>query len=1056
MRLTKFSSKVCYRIIILLGFLFSGNNILVSQTYKFKVFGPEDGLSDNFIYTLKQDKNGYLWLGTGEGVIRFDGFNFVSQFPGDTLAKSPARKSFIDSRDNVWFGFDNGQIAVLKDLKFKVFHGNESSITGFAEDKSGNILVATQSKGIIRISADDSLSSIFPGIENQFITAMSISNEGNLLLGTFEDLYLCTYLPETDIISECTEIEGFSYTNIRVIYSKPESPYIWIGTADRGLLKLMADGKGGYAATDFELEAQLSDYYIQDLMEDRNRNLWLATEGQGVLMLQAAEGDKFSEILMFDKDHGLSAQYIRSIYEDIEGNYWFASYGGGLLALRNQTFLFYTFDRETFHNDILSVYIDEDTYWLGGDKQIIKTSLKENTKYQVYDHSKGIPNDKITAILKDSEGAIWLGTSQSGLYRISEKGFKTERYFYSSNSLENIINSLALKNEMLYVATNGGLLIFDIHTGSIKKLTTEEGLPHNRIRHVFIDSKDRTWLATRSNGIYHVESKHELTIDVRTELEFVSIAEDQDGNLWAATSGDGVFMFNTDSLMHYSTNDGLKSNFCYSIAVDVNDMVWVGHRLGMSMINMKKDFIRTFSVEQGINSDCNTNAVAENKYGNLVFGTTQGLILYDQNREKDREQPPLLNITSLKISEKDYDFSKPINLPYNKYRLRIDFIGIYLSNPEKVSYQYKLDGYDDWSELSSVPYVNYSRLEDGNYTFLLRTFNDEGIYNDPPLSLKINIKIPVWKTWWFPVFIVLILFIVVYIIIKYRERQQKQIQEYLQKTLDERTKEVITQKEIIENKNRDITDSINYAQRIQASILPPVSRLLNYVSGGFVFYQPKDIVSGDFYWFDKVWGNKLIIVCADCTGHGVPGAFMSMIGTILIKDICSRKEIKSPSQVLETLDKEVKEALNQNGDSDRSNDGMDIIIAELDLGTNLLKLATAMRPVILYINGEQINVKGSRNAIGGRMEGEGEIKKFYDEEYQLSRGDIIYMFSDGYSDQFGGPLGKKFKMVRLKNLLKDINEKTMDEQYNYIKNNFMLWMDDLDQVDDVLFMGIRI
>ena len=677
-----------------------------------------------------------------------------------------------------------------------------------------------------------------------------------------------------------------------------------------------------------------------------------------------------------DQEHGLSARYIKDIFEDEEGNFWFASYGAGLITLRNQAFLFYTFDKEPFHNDILSVCIDNDSYWLGGDKQIIKANFTENAKYQVFDKKYGVPDDKITALFKDSEGTIWAGTSQSGLYQFSGENFEIHRYFHSPNSLENIINSIASKDSKLFVATNGGLLIFDLKTGELVKLTTEEGLPHNRIRHVFIDSKGRTWLATRSNGIYHVESKLEFTIDLRAELEFVSIAEDKEGNLWATTSGDGVFMFNSDSLRYYSINDGLKSNYCYSLVVDKNEMVWVGHRLGMSMINKQNNIIRTFSVDQGINVNCNLNAVTINSKGNLVFGTTQGLIFYDHSREKEKDLPPNLSITSLKISDQDYDFTHPVNLPYNKYKIRIDFIGIYLSNPGKVTYQYKLDGFDDWNEFTSIPFANYSRLEDGSYNFLLRACNDKGICYDTPLSLKINIKIPVWKTWWFFLFIFLLIIFTVYVIIKFREKKQKQIQEYLQKELNERTREVIFQKEVIENKNRDITDSINYAQRIQASILPPMQRLLDHFSGSFIFYKPKDIVSGDFYWYDRVWGNKFLIVCADCTGHGVPGAFMSMIGVTLIKDICARKVIKSPSQILLTLDKELKESLNQNIDTGRSNDGMDIVVVEIDLTTKALRLSSAMRPVILYKNGEQIYIKGSRNSIGGRMEEEGEIKEF--------------------------------------------------------------------------------
>jgi len=414
-------------------------------------------------------------------------------------------------------------------------------------------------------------------------------------------------------------------------------------------------------------------------------------------------------------------------------------------------------------------------------------------------------------------------------------------------------------------------------------------------------------------------------------------------------------------------------------------------------------------------------------------------------------------LKSVIINNTPYDPSEAIRLKWGKYRVLIDFVGINLSNPEQVTYQFKLDGYEDeWSDISNVPFAYYRKVEDGDYTFMLRACDGNGNCSVEPLTLDINVKIPIWKAWWFIVSIVVLVLATIFIIFKIRERNQKAIQEYLQRQLDERTREVVMQKEEIEIKNRDITDSINYAQRIQASILPPIKKLHDAFTGSFVFYQPRDIVSGDFYWYEKISENKFMVVCADSTGHGVPGAFMSMIGTTLIKDICLRSGIITPSQVLTTLDNEVREALNQNVETNGSNDGMDIIVSEVDMKTYKFKVSSAMRPVIIYSGGEQIYVKGSRSSIGGQLD-EGRLEKdFIDQEFQLKKGDIIYMFSDGYPDQFGGPLGRKFKMVRLKNLLRDIHDKPMDEQYNYIKSNFFLWKEDMDQVDDVLFMGIKL
>ena len=734
---------------------------------------------------------------------------------------------------------------------------------------------------------------------------------------------------------------------------------------------------------------------------------------------------------------------------------WFGTSGEGLFVLKDQSFSFYKFDADGFVDNIQSLAQVDSLYWLGGENKIMITDLASK-HFRFLDSKNGLPDDRFTAIYPASDGTVWIGTARSGIYTIRKDGKMAKIVYRTKNSLENTINAITGCSDSIWVATNNGVIWFNQNTGEMHQFRTTEGLPHNKIRDIFIDKSHTVWIATRSNGLFNLSTGEELAIEANAELEFVSITQDSSGNLWAGTYGDGIFQFSRDSLNYYSSADGLRSNFCYSIATDARGNIWSGHRLGMSEINTKTGNVRAFSIEEGISADCNFGAVINNSENELIFGTSRGLIVYDPLKDHQDTIAPQLNITSLKISDKDYDFSKPVYLPYNRYKIRIDFIGIDFKSPENVVYQYKLQGYDDWSEPSKVPVANYSRVEDGDYTFLLKACDENGVCTETPLKLQIHIKIPIWKAWWFILLVIFIVIVTVFVIIKLRERKQKQIQDYLQRALDERTREVMEQKEEIENKNRDITDSINYAQRIQASILPPIKRIQDTFSGSFVYYQPRDIVSGDFYWYDRLWDDKFVIVCADSTGHGVPGAFMSMIGTTLIKDICSRPDVRSPSHILETLDQEIQNALNQNLEAEKSNDGMDIIVAEIDLKTNYLRLASAMRPIILYINKQQVYVRGSRNSIGGHFEEEADEKEFRDEGFQLSKGDLIYMFSDGYPDQFGGPLGKKFKMVRLKNLLRDIHDKPMDEQYNYVKSNFMLWKEDLEQVDDVLFMGIKI
>jgi serine phosphatase RsbU (regulator of sigma subunit) len=344
-------------------------------------------------------------------------------------------------------------------------------------------------------------------------------------------------------------------------------------------------------------------------------------------------------------------------------------------------------------------------------------------------------------------------------------------------------------------------------------------------------------------------------------------------------------------------------------------------------------------------------------------------------------------------------------------------------------------------------------LEDGEYSFWVKACNSDTC-TEQKMLFTIKIRNPFYKTWWFVLLMIAAILGLGYIVIMIRERKQRILQEYLENELKARTREVRKQKEEIEVKNRDITDSINYAQRIQFSVLPSTSTLLEHCSGAFIFYRPRDIVSGDFYWFDYFpQNNRLLVVCADSTGHGVPGAFMSLIGTTLIKDIAMRSEVLDPAEILYSLDKNVQSTLNQNRDSEQANDGMDIIVCEINTETHFTKIASAMRPYIVYHDGAPTVYKSSRASIGGQYL---ENKAFHTDEMQLSKGDSIYMFTDGYTDQFGGPSGKKLKMNRLQNILNDIHTRDMDEQYRVIKDNFDLWKGHASQIDDVLMIGVKI
>ncbi|MBN2214462.1 MAG: SpoIIE family protein phosphatase [Bacteroidales bacterium] len=1045
--------------IFILFFIHSAS--ITPQSFKFKKLGIQQGICHPFVYTINQDRNGFIWIGTGEGLCKFDGFNFYSDNGIDILKKDVVNISYKEEDGDLWFGFQNGAICYYDGKKFALVETLESvksTITGFSEDEQGRMLVSTMNNGILVIENLAEKKRLLSQPDNKLITALTLKDD-LLFTGTQNGLEIYRYQSGDPEIQMYIRIEELNFIKIQVIKPDTDRNEFWIGTEDEGIYLLSLKKDQTYRLNKIGVDKNLGNLNVQSVFKDAGNNVWIGTLRDGVYKFQIPDtAGKINDFVNYDKNNGLTSNSIKNVFEDREGNIWIATYGDGLALFLSDAITFFNYQINGFSNNITSIAVQEDILWLGGREGLLKVRAGSGHAEKIFDTGKGLPGESVTALFYDKARTLWIGTEKSGLYKMDLPSEKISRFSYIANSLGRSINSITGDGNILYAATNEGIYYFNLSTGDRVHYSTINGLPHNVIEHVFIDNENNLLFATQADGIYSIDVFGEIKKRFSTgnyEIDFNSVTQDMNGHIWASTYGAGVCYFGDDTIVNFTTHEGLKSDFAYSIIASDEGSIWVGHRLGITRINIPEFSKYIYDVEKGITGDCNQNSVFRDAGNNLYFGTTEGLIKYDPDKDIKTSIPPQTNIMRIFINDKPFDLSETILLPYARYKIRIEFIGLNYRDPESVRYQYKLDGYDpDWSETTSLNYVIYPRVQDGRYRFMVRSFYRDAYSQTIPEVFNLRIKLPFYKTAWFILLSSLILVLIVILIIKIRERKQKQLQEFLEKSLAERTKEVVEQKEEIEIKNRDITDSINYAQRIQASILPPLKRLQQNFAGAFVFYQPRDIVSGDFYWYDRVADSKFIIVCADSTGHGVPGAFMSMIGTTLIKDICSREDTRSPSDILRSLDLELRNTLNQNVEADKATDGMDIIVCEINLKTNYVRYASAMRPMIVYKDSEEYYIKGSRRSVGGHYDKS--EKEFQDEGIQLSHGDLIYMFSDGYPDQFGGPMGKKFKMVRLKNLLEDINKKPMDEQYNHVKNTFNIWKEDYPQVDDVLFMGIKI
>jgi hypothetical protein len=378
-------------------------------------------------------------------------------------------------------------------------------------------------------------------------------------------------------------------------------------------------------------------------------------------------------------------------------------------------------------------------------------------------------------------------------------------------------------------------------------------------------------------------------------------------------------MLQSDSIVNLTAKEGLLSNYCYSLICDDHKNIWVGHKTGLSRIRTTDYSVKPIQHIENItdNYQFNLNAVFKDQLGKIWFGSYKGLISYDPSEESPRKMPPVLGITAIKINDVETDPSDRIVLSPGNYKIRIDFLGISLKEPALVSYQYKLEGYDQWSEITKNTSITYNHLTEGAYTFILNASSGDGSVSVNPLTISIIIKKPVWKKWWFYPVDILILFIMIFIFVKRREYRFLAEKRILEEKVRERTFEIQSQKneielqrDVIDEKNASITSSIKYASHIQNAVLPPIDLIDKLLPDNFILSKPKDIVSGDFYWLAEK-DNKIIFTVADCTGHGVPGAFMSLLGITLLNEIVNIQGITRSDVIITKLRENLIHSLQQ-------------------------------------------------------------------------------------------------------------------------------------------------
>ncbi len=676
---------------------------------------------------------------------------------------------------------------------------------------------------------------------------------------------------------------------------------------------------------------------------------------------------------------------------------------------------------DEFIYNVYDLYSDDPAELILGGRESVFLLRKENMQWkQVYELEVG---DAVRSIIKDSQSCIWVGTEINGVFRIdiSDPDTVLTRSYGPEEGLPTLNNNkLYIINSELYAATEKGLYKY-----------SEEGdnfIPDNLLGEKYSHGVEITFIETDDNGDIWLSTKK---------------AGDDNYEVVLLKKTDDEYMEETVPFRR------LPESMVYVIYAYGDGPVWFGFSDRIFTYNPL--FSRDYDEE--FHTLIHDVLIGEDS---LLFGG-----VYFSESEEGR----------IKINS-EQDQAKQVNIKYRYNNISFSWGSPYFDGEDNLEFSFRMTGFNNnWSRWSERTEFIYTNLPNKSFSFEVKARNIYGV-ESTVASYSFTILPPWYKTIIAYLLYLIIAFSLVVIIVKLYTRRLQQEKIRLEGIVARRTAEVVRQKEELE-------DSITYASRIQRAILPSEKVLNEQLPEHFILFKPRDIVSGDFYWM-TMKGDQILIVAADCTGHGVPGAFMSLLGISFLNEIVSKMDTLQSDQVLNMLRQEIMNSLKQTGKDDEAKDGMDLAMCVIDKKKMKIQFSGAYNPLWMVrdlsreefteigkgnepatlpprsLNDKQkvlIPFPGDKMPIGISIKS---TQPFTNNEIDIVKGSSLYIFSDGYVDQFGGPQGKKFMSRAFKKLILEIQDKTMKEQGRILNEKFEEWKGELDQVDDILVIGIKI
>ncbi|HEX8425209.1 hybrid sensor histidine kinase/response regulator transcription factor [Hymenobacter sp.] len=731
-----------------------------AQTLASRSYTIADGLPQTVVYAICQDKEGRLWAGTQGGVCSFDGQQFRTLDVRQGLSDNHVTAVAAASDGTLWLGHEYGGLSSLRQGQLR--HCRPRGLGGIAHVQQvypvgvGTVWVATAGNGLIRLecSPTDTTVTRFTtknGLPSDSVTYVGAGPAGQLWVATAKGAVVFGQGRPAPVAATAALPIELRQASINSLF-KVGDTLLWCATRT-GLLRVSCRPGQPWRVRRFGSADGLCASVVLRVLQDRRGRVW-ATTADG--LSRAVPGGRFT--CYGSRDYPISDQ-AHDLLEDQEGNVWIVHDNGLTQHLADERFTQYTPQDGLPDNQVLAIEaINSSEYWIGTRLGIVRFRPKatDGPLFQPVPLRPGALGQYVRCLFQDRRGRVWLGTRGGGA-ACYNPATKRWTYFDDVPGLagQRVVSIAEDARGRVWLATReAGATVFDPVTGQFRTFDARHGgLGTYSLWKFFRDRHGTLWLGTDDIGLVRVDTDHDQFECVEGQpkrLSIGSICEDQRGNLWLGSIGSGLLCYNGHTMRGYGLEAGLQSNNPYFVLCDSAGRVWLGTNTGLDCFNPRTGRAMSYGLLEGFaGQETNQNAVVLAHSNQLWIGTINGLMHYDPAGAQVNRRAPGTYLARLRVFLKDTTVRSGITLPHQLNHLTFDYVGVSLTNPVKVRYQYRLVGSDTrWTDPLATTSVTYSNLPPGAYTFEVKAANNDGVWNTRPARFRFTIEPPWWSTWW--------------------------------------------------------------------------------------------------------------------------------------------------------------------------------------------------------------------------------------------------------------------------------------------------------------------